>query len=440
MKLGACLIVAGMLASTSGAAWAAEVAHADGAAGLPPQPPARTAYQVGDKLKLSFYEPLTADPKWASKPQSPGPSFYLHTELSGEFVVDSDWTISIPLLGSVVVAGRNPDEVQADLTRTFEQIVGHRGFITITIVERKPLYVVGLVKTPGVYKFASGLTPLNLVALAGGVPSRSDDKWAVVEAVRQAGKEKSELDRLRRVLAQYAVLQAEINDTAVQMPDQLVELSDRQHAEKLVSEEQARRRPLVQARKDRVRALGVAIDTAQHALEIDSGRLAALQDSIDLRQARLDSLQTLFRNGRIAQVVVDQAQAELVDTRERRAGVMASMAEGQQRLALAKIDATKFDTDTKADLDQLLANLQREIDELTPAAAATAGVLRLLSPSASEASSDALSFSIVRNGEVLPADLTTTLQPGDVLRVEADRPATTRAAPPDQALPRYGSN
>ena len=38
-------------------------------------------------------------------------------------------------------------------------------------------------------------------------------------------------------------------------------------------------------------------------------------------------------------------------------------------------------------------------------------------------------FSIVRDGLVLPADLTTALHPGDVLRVETDQPNSVRSAP-----------
>lgn len=396
-----------------------------------PQPPARITFEVGDKLKIAFYEPLNTDKnRWnAGKPQAPGPSFYLHTELSGEYTVEADWTISVPMLGGFVVANHRVDDVQANLIKAFEKVIDHPGYVTITIAERKPLYIVGPVKNPGVYKFAPDLTPLNLVALAGGLQNNTEDHWAVVEAVREAGKQSSSLERLRRVLAQYAVLNAEINGTPVEIPEQLVELVGREAAETLVKEEQAKRQPLIQAREARAKALQVAIDTAQNALKIDTGRLQPLDESIKARRARLASMQSLFEAGRMSQMVVTQAQVEVADAEDRRANVMANIAEDQQHLAVAKIEAAKFETETKAELDQQLASRQREIDDLTPATAAMAGVIRLLSPQAASDSPDELRFTIVRNGQLLPADITTVLRPGDVLRIETDRPVTARGAP-----------
>ena len=203
-----------------------EQVFAQATPGATVQAPSPMTYSVGDRLKLSFYEPLSIPDKgdWTSigKPQLPGPSYYQHPELSGDYSIQSDWTISIPIIGTVIVAHRDAKDVEADLTKAFERIIGHSGFMSISVVERKPLYIIGPVKQQGSYKYEPGLTPLNLVALAGGVLRNQEERWGVVEAVREAGKEEAATDRLCLLLAQNAVLRAELHSAPIALPAQLV--------------------------------------------------------------------------------------------------------------------------------------------------------------------------------------------------------------------------
>ena len=66
---------------------------------------------------------------------------------------------------------------------------------------------------------------------------------------------------------------------------------------------------------------------------------------------------------------------------------MASRAEEEitvqvgRALANARLDAAKFASDIKAELEQKVTDLQGEIDALSPEVSADAGVMRLLQPS-----------------------------------------------------------
>ncbi|TIX47822.1 MAG: hypothetical protein E5V26_01890, partial [Mesorhizobium sp.] len=100
-------------------------------------------FGVGDRLKAVFYERVDVEEdKWG------GASSALHgilqrPELSGEYIVQEDGTISVPLLGSIPVANRSTQQVQADLAESFNQLLGRKGLVNILPLERPPIYVLG---------------------------------------------------------------------------------------------------------------------------------------------------------------------------------------------------------------------------------------------------------------------------------------------------------
>jgi polysaccharide biosynthesis/export protein ExoF len=397
-----------------------EHVFAQASPGVQIRPPAPMTYSVGDKLKLSFYEPLAMPDKsnWTSigKPQLPGPSYYLHPELSGDYTIQSDWTISIPMIGTIRVAHRNAQEVEADLGNAFEKIIGHSGYVSISLLEREPVYIIGPVKQQGAYKFEPGLTPLSLVALAGGVLRDQENPMTVVEAVREAGKEEVATDRLSSLLAQNAVLQAELQGKPVELPARLVRLEGVQQATLLVKAEQAKRASVIQAHSERQKELEVASVAAQNRVSVDESRLPAVADSVHAFQNRMTGITTLYSHGNVDRVMLEQARGDLLNAKNQHAAVLTSIGDDIRDLSQAKLGAVRFEAETKAELEQMISANQREIDELIPSVAVSTGIIGLLKPDPSD-DPDTLQFEIVRSSQVLPADVTTPLEPGDLLRV-----------------------
>ena len=395
--------------------------------GLPLQPslaaPAPLTFAVGDTLNVSFYEPSNDDAKWAAlgRLREPGPSFYLHDEISGNYTVASDWTISIPMIGNVVVAHHTAADIDLILGKAFSKAVGHPGFVNVSISKREPLYVIGDVNKPGVYDFEPGMTPLNLVALAGGYRTASlPDQGSAIEAAEETAKQVANVNQLSHALAQYAVLQAEIRNTTATATAQLIGLLGEANANALVRGEAAKRTGLVQVRAAQLKSLEIAVDAAESTFAIDQGRLQPTRDAIGVHLARLASLSTLSREGLIAQLQLDQGQDTVSDYQDRQQNVLSTIAEDQRQLALAKVDVAKFVADTEADLTEQLDERQREIDDLTPSVAAGNEVIKLLTGQDASDKRNAARFAIVRSGRVIAADVTTGLQPGDVLQIDKD--------------------
>src|SRR5262249_28260426 len=106
---------------------------------------------IGDKLKISFFETIdvaSAKPGDRSSAEPPGTlrTFYQRMDLSGEYAIEEDGVISIPLLGRLQVAGRTLNDVRADLAASFADVMRRRADVNVTIIEQPPIYVVGSVK------------------------------------------------------------------------------------------------------------------------------------------------------------------------------------------------------------------------------------------------------------------------------------------------------
>jgi protein involved in polysaccharide export with SLBB domain len=88
--------------------------------------------------------------------------------LSGEFSVDATGNVSLPLIGEIRAAGVSLRTFQRQLEAKLRNgyLVDPR--VSAEIMNFRPFYVLGEVRTPGEYPYAAGLTLLNAVAQAGG--------------------------------------------------------------------------------------------------------------------------------------------------------------------------------------------------------------------------------------------------------------------------------
>jgi len=90
--------------------------------------------------------------------------------MSGEFVVHDDGSYLQPTLGNVLVQGKTPAEIAADLqVRMKDMIVNPRVAVSISKVAPIRVNVVGEVKTPGSYELNRDRTLAGALAAAGWV-------------------------------------------------------------------------------------------------------------------------------------------------------------------------------------------------------------------------------------------------------------------------------
>ena len=145
-------IAASIVLASSGCAPSAAplLSQADANLGL-----AAYTFGPGDKLRINvFNEP----------------------NLTGEYAVSTNGTISFPLIGMVNVGGKNIDQVAADLTSKVGAGYMNNPKISVEVLNYRPYYILGEVAKPGEYPYVAGMTVEQAVAAAGGFNYRANQK------------------------------------------------------------------------------------------------------------------------------------------------------------------------------------------------------------------------------------------------------------------------
>ncbi len=99
---------------------------------------------------------------------------YNEPDLSGEFEVNGQGLVSVPLLGQVQVMGKTTGEVQAILTQKYGKDYLVNPSVTVEVLNYRPFFIIGEVNHPGSYPYVNGMTVINAVALAGGYTPRAN--------------------------------------------------------------------------------------------------------------------------------------------------------------------------------------------------------------------------------------------------------------------------
>ncbi len=98
---------------------------------------------------------------------------YGHEDLSGEFSVDADGGISLPLVGDMKAKDRTTKELSLAITDALKPDYLKNPRVSTEVLSYRPYYVMGEVSQPGSYPFVKGMTVVNAVAVAGGFTYRA---------------------------------------------------------------------------------------------------------------------------------------------------------------------------------------------------------------------------------------------------------------------------
>src|SRR5258708_4497523 len=94
-------------------------------------------------------------------------------QITGEYLVERDGTIALPLVGRVPVTNRTPHEAEAAVADRLRDGFVIDPKVTMDVIQFRPIYVVGEVTHPGAYDYASNINVINAVAMAGGFTTRA---------------------------------------------------------------------------------------------------------------------------------------------------------------------------------------------------------------------------------------------------------------------------
>lgn len=133
---------------------------------------------VGDKVRVTVFNEPT---------------------LSGEFAVNPNGSISLPLIGEVPARGKTSGEVAAQAATTFGNGYLRDPKINVEVTTFRPFFILGEVRAPGQYPYTTGINVLNAIATAQGYTPRARKSVVYIRRVGEVAEQPYEVTPSLRV-------------------------------------------------------------------------------------------------------------------------------------------------------------------------------------------------------------------------------------------------
>src|SRR5262249_20391009 len=133
--------------------------------------------------------------------------------------VDQNGNVRLPVIGDVPAANLTPSELEKNIGRLLEQGYVRRPVVSVKIAEFRPIYVLGMVRTPGNYPYREGESVLAAIARAGGMGAPEQigagaDLFQTEERVRLL-----EISRVALLTKRARLLAQQNGDDRIDFPD-----------------------------------------------------------------------------------------------------------------------------------------------------------------------------------------------------------------------------
>lgn len=106
-----------------------------------------------------------------------------HDDLSGVFEIDGAGVVALPLVGAAAIGGLTLVEAEAVIVDALRPDYLKNPRVSIEVLNYRPFYIIGEVRSPGSYAYVNGISVLNAVAIAGGFTYRArESRMTVIRA------------------------------------------------------------------------------------------------------------------------------------------------------------------------------------------------------------------------------------------------------------------
>lgn len=392
--------------------------------------------RAGDKLKITFYEtmeipnPAPADKGTAAGAAAVIQTFYQRIDLSGDYAIEQGGTLSLPFFGFVPAAGKPLETLRTDLMGVFETAFGRHGGVTVGLLQRPPVFVVGSVRSPGAYPYTGGMMVLQAVALAGGRDKEPASLAGMVESLREREREDTARARLKRALARRAALASgRSGQAAPGVQERLRTLAGAEEAAALIAAETKVVRLEVNLQAGEEGGRKAAAEASVNEVDLLRKRLDTYGVQIAARGDRLRTMEALFSRQVVESERVADVRRDFVDMEGRRreyeVGVL--QAELRQRLTREAVEQGSAQQRLAAEREIALVDAEIAAAERALSTASVVGATM----STGWSRDPQLAYRIVRSTpggpQTLPAGEADMLEPGDVLKVVVETSPGERA-------------
>jgi protein involved in polysaccharide export with SLBB domain len=379
---------------------------------------------IGDKIQVSFFEQLDLGQGADAGMTADIRTFYQRLDLTGEHVVDADGSIDIALLGRFAVGGMTSNEAKIKVMEAYRGIMGRSGEVNIKVVERKPVFVTGIVKAPGSFRYEPGMIIAQAIALAGGYDRPAETASRLFDIQRERERRMQAVSRLERLVAKRIrlVRQRELLEnpdarTGMEKPDAASDdigaIMDGEL--RLLDAEMSARSGLISLNGARLSSAKAQLGALKKISEIVTRQIGA-------RSERMRVLQKMQGSGISTLESLWNAQKEVADLQMQDGRLAAEIESAQSGIVQAEAEAVAIKSGGNAEIERGLSLIEEEISQQRTIIDASETMIAALQTSALGVRiGEPLQLKILRRTPdgtaLLDAGEASDLRPGDVVKV-----------------------
>jgi protein involved in polysaccharide export with SLBB domain len=260
--------------------------------------------------------PWTNENSWAALDQAGAPvvqddevgggdklkiTFVGNPDLTGEFRVQGDGSVTLPVLGSFSVSGRTPAEIAEMVATRFIQDARRTGQtnVVVDVVEWRPVFVTGGVSKPGAYAYMPGMTVLHAISQSGGLYRIADgDISTFINVAQNVSRMQDVSEQLKYNLVRVASLTAErAGQSDLKAPDKLLELVGPESGKALLEMEKRALKLRLQTASNEMDVRRRQIDSANQELTNYHSQLQDIQRQLTEKRQQLRELTNAMARG-----------------------------------------------------------------------------------------------------------------------------------------------
>ncbi|MEI8208418.1 MAG: polysaccharide biosynthesis/export family protein [Methylococcales bacterium] len=121
-------------------------------------------------------------------------------QLSGEYTINGGGQIALPLIGDIYAKDLTVKQVEQAIANKLKPDYLLNPKVNVQVLNYRPFYILGEVKSPQSYPYVDGMTYRNAVAIAGGFTYRAKEDHVMVIRMKDPKKEEIKLDMDEKVM------------------------------------------------------------------------------------------------------------------------------------------------------------------------------------------------------------------------------------------------
>lgn len=353
-----------------------------------------------------------------------------NSDLSGEYAIDHDHSLSIPRIGRIEVGTMSPAELEQMLTQKLSASMRIDTTVAVEIVRFRPYFIMGQVADGGAIEWRPGLKVIQAISLARGVL-----RSAAGDAGPASGlSNRQSRTQLTFALAQIARLKAEREGAdIVATTERVASLisSVPETSRMALTSLIGRQNDMLREQRDIMdaRLIGLQREREAAAREVDVAeqQVKTISEQVDITRAQFADIERLMKKQLVNKPRYFDQKSSLLLIELRYAEAHTLVERARARLSSIEQQLAMVPQQRRADLNERIDTLEREVAQLELASGITAG------GDDDEGDVLKLSYHIARESgsgvQTIPATVFTDVMPGDVLIVGKGQDGTGTSQP-----------